>query len=106
MREGQRDTGAFQGLERNEMSSLRLAKTLKEIVCLRLLNRQCYRGSFLHRQTEFMRDVRHWPATFALTPFKIEIAQQATNALFKGLSARDLDPIGGSRGNCGIDEIV
>jgi len=106
MREGQRDTGSFKGLERDKMPSLRLAETLKEIVGLRLLNGQCHGRSLLHRETQFMRPVWHRPAAFALAPFKIQVAHQATDALFKCLSARDLDPVGSSGRNCGVDEIV
>jgi hypothetical protein len=88
------------------MPLLRLAQAFQEIVRLRLLRWQCYRRPNLHRQTEFMRAVRHRPAAFALTAFKFQVAHQAIDAFLECFSARDLDPIAGPWQNCRVDEIV
>jgi len=104
MREGQRNSGAFKGLERDKVPSLRVAEAFQEIVRVCLLDRQRERRPDLHRQTEFMRHVWHRAAALALANFKV--AHQAIDALLKCLTARDLDPVNGSWRYRGVDEIV
>ncbi len=67
MPEGQRNPGSLKGLERDEMSSLRLTKTVKEIVDIRLFERQCVGRAELHRKAEFVRNVWDRASSFTLT---------------------------------------
>ena len=66
MREIERDSGEVLELERNRMSALRLDQIIEKTFRLRFEHGGRIRGSNLHRETQFVRDVRNGQAAFTL----------------------------------------
>jgi hypothetical protein len=107
VREGQRNPDSIKGLEGNEVPPLWIAKAFEEVVGVCVIERQRVGRAGLHRKAQFVRDVRHRTAAFALIcASECGSTHQDLDAFLERSAPRHLDPIAGARRHRGDQKVV